>query len=159
MKTCTRGSLLTYLILPPRQVRDRPTPYDEGGTVFRRRNPHDTAARGPVPREHPVARSMARGTGPRPTMKGDRFSTQKPSRYRSAGACPPRTAGRPRHGEGQALALRRRGSRFLTKKPSQYRSAGACPPRTAGGPRHGEGQALALRGRGPFFDAEALPVP
>ena len=35
-----------------------------------------------------------------------RFSTKKLSRYRSAGACPPRVSGRPQHGEGQALALR-----------------------------------------------------
>ena len=38
--------------------------------------------------------------------KGDRFSPKKPSRYRSAGACPPRAFGRPEPGEGQALALR-----------------------------------------------------
>ena len=30
------------------------------------------------------------------------------SRYRSAGACPPRAFGNPEHGEGQALALRER---------------------------------------------------
>ena len=45
--------------------------------------------------------------------EGGRFSTQKPSRYRSAGACPPRTSGRPQHGEGQALALRE-GRRFFS---------------------------------------------
>ena len=40
-----------------------------------------------------------RGTGPRPTVRGDVF-------HRSAGACPPRALGCARHGEGQALALR-----------------------------------------------------
>ena len=34
------------------------------------------------------------------------------SQYRSAGACPPRSSGRPQHGEGQALALRERGPFF-----------------------------------------------
>ena len=103
-------------------ARDRPSPYAEGGAVLRRRNPPNTGARGPVPRERPVARSLARDR-PSPYAEGGRFSTQKPSQYCSAGACPPRTAGSPQPGEGQALALRGRG-RFSTQKPSQYCSAG-----------------------------------
>ena len=43
--------------------------------------------------------------------------------HRSAGACPPRSFVYPRHGEGQALALRWRNGPSL-------RSAGACPPRS-----------------------------
>ena len=50
-----------------------------------------------------------RGTGPRPTEKGPIF-------YRSAGACPPRTFSRPQHGEGQALALRRRDPFFTVAR-------------------------------------------
>ena len=66
---------------------------------------HSTVARGPVPREFPVDLCMARDR-PSPYGEGCRFSPKNPSRYRSAGACPPRSFGSPRHGEGQALALR-----------------------------------------------------
>ena len=55
--------------------------------------------------------------GPGPTVRGDVFCRDR-SGYRSAGACPPRSSGRPEHGEGQALALRC-GWRFF------HRSAGA----------------------------------
>ena len=83
-------------------------------------------------------------------------SRRKPSNYRSAGACPPRSSdlhekrpmprGRGRflsrslHGEGQALALRwqRRFLCLVARGPvphaflfSRSRSAGACPPRSA----------------------------
>ena len=95
-----------------------------------------TVARGPVPRERWITRTMARDRSlpsspygleglfsrvdrgmardrPSPYHEGGRFSTQKPSRSRSAGACPPRSSRRPRHGEGQALALRIRGVIFF----------------------------------------------
>ena len=70
-----------------------------------------------------------RGTGPRPTVDEDSSVVRhRPipninqtlalrdasiSRYRSAGACPPRTfLGRPGRGEGQALALREKAWQF-----------------------------------------------
>ena len=67
----------------------------------------DTVARGPVPRERFwVDRGVARD---RPSPYGGTGI----SRYRSAGACPPRTfLGRPGRGEGQALALREKGRQF-----------------------------------------------
>ena len=86
------------------------------------------------------------------------MKVKKISQYRSAGACPPRTFGRPQHGEGQALALR--GKRIsLTQKPACYRSAGACPPRSFRRSKHGEGQAPALRERAAFFIVARGPVP
>ena len=39
---------------------------------------------------------------------------------RSAGACPPRSFGRPQHGEGQALALRFGGAVWITTKEKAY---------------------------------------
>ena len=63
-------------------ARDRPSPHAEGD-VLRLRNPHDTVARGPVPRERWNARTMARDR-PSPYVKGDGLDN------RSAGACPPR---------------------------------------------------------------------
>ena len=83
-----------------------------------------TRIRAGFPRECPLDRSMARDR-PSPYAEGGSFSTKKPSRYCSARACPPRTSGRPKHGEGQAFALRGRGGRFSTKKSSRYRSAEA----------------------------------
>ena len=53
-------------------------------------------------------------------MKGRHFSLKKPSCYRSAGACPPRTFGSPQHGEGQALALRE-GETFFSLHRGAYR--------------------------------------
>ena len=69
--------------------------------------------------------------------------------YRSAGACPPRRYDEPKHGEGQALALR------TARNTHPHRSAGACPPRRYDDPRHGEGNPLAcacgnLRGPKPY---------
>ena len=90
-------------------------------------------SRGPVPRERWIARGMARGTrsparvaseGPSPTVistvffivaRGpvprDRWSTRtmardRPSPYDERDVFFPRGSDRPRHGEGQALALR-----------------------------------------------------
>ena len=56
-------------------ARDRPSPYEK-----KRPGP---VARGPVPRDLRVHERW-RGTGPRPT--------KKTARYRSAGACPPRSS-------------------------------------------------------------------
>ena len=108
-----------------RMARDRPSPYGETETAS------PTVARGPVPRDRPTRAKNARqprqflvpieawrGTGPRPTVK-----ERHPFLARSAGACPPRAFDlrenrslakavfpfRPRHGEGQALALRKEG--------------------------------------------------
>ena len=67
-------------------------------------------------RELPVDRSMARDR-PSPYGPGGRF-VKKMARYRSAGACPPRSLGYADDGEGQALALRK-GAAFF------HRSAGA----------------------------------
>ena len=86
------------------------------GAVFRPRDLPVTGARGPVPRDLPVDCSMARDR-PSPYGEGGRFSTKRPSRYCSAGACPPRVSGRPQHGEGQALALRGRVPFFAQEIP------------------------------------------
>ena len=95
------------------------------------------------------------------------FAKKKRCCYRSAGACPPRSTDRnenrpqpkgpgrfllrPKHGEGQALALRC-AARFSTF----HRSAGACPPRSV----HGAGNPLAcvcgIRGPTPYGDRKIL---
>ena len=92
---------------------------------------------------------------PSPYAERRRFSPKRPSRYRSAGACPPRSLDCADAGEGQALALRGKET-FFAKRPSRYRSAGACPPRVSGRSQHGEGQALALRGRGAVFRSRTV---
>ena len=94
-------------------------------------------------------------------------------RYRSAGACPPRSLNRcgkrpqprdhgwllrrPAHGEGQALALRE-GEAFFC-----HRSAGACPPRSLAYPNDGEGNPLAcacgIRGPKPYVKGAAFFSP
>ena len=75
-----------------------------------------------VPRERLVIRSMARDR-PSPYGEGEavRFA-KKPSRYRSAGACPPRASGRPEHGEGQALALQDRTPFFRMHRFRSFRT-------------------------------------
>ena len=62
-------------------ARDRPSPYGI-------RNLFSTVARGPVPRDLPINTAW-RGTGPRPTVRGP--FCEEDARYRSAGACPPRS--------------------------------------------------------------------
>ena len=118
-------AILPYRVMstrvPDSTARDRPSPYDTKKVSY-------TVARGPVPRDpttraknerqptpFPVRIEAWRGTGPRPTVKGDGPAN------RSAGACPPRAFTAPRDwrgtgprptsderktGEGQALALR-----------------------------------------------------
>ena len=66
-------------------------PYGESGPFF-------TVARGPVPRDRPVDRSMARD---RPSPYGKRGR----SGPRSAGACPPRSSESANDAAGRALAL------------------------------------------------------
>ena len=110
---------------------------------------HSTVARGPVPRERPVDHSMARACPSPYGEGGGRFSTQKPARYRSAGAlgCHTRIrAGFPRDCPVARSMARDRPSPYaergcsLTQKPSCSRSAGACPPRTLECADDGEGQ-------------------
>ena len=85
-------------------ARDRPSPYGERGVLLPRNRPY-SVARGPVPRDRLIDRGIARDR-PSPYGEGGRSAVQKPSLFRSAGACPPRSFDRPRHSEGQALALR-----------------------------------------------------
>ena len=83
-----------------------------------RSTPSWPVARGPVPRD----RCLARRTPSRPVARGpvprERFVPEawrgKLILARSAGACPPRSLAYPRHGEGQALALRETGGVFFT---------------------------------------------
>ena len=82
-------------------------------------------ARGPVPRERWMARTMARDrVSQRPTMKGYGFDN------RSAGACPPRVSGRPQHGEGQAPALRCGGGVLFRSAGPVPRARQACSSRS-----------------------------
>ena len=85
-----------------------------------------TRIREGFPRECPVDRSTARD---RPSPYGERGCslTQKPSGYRSAGACPPRSFGRPQHGEGQALALRGRETVFRPRNRPVTVARGPVP--------------------------------
>ena len=112
------------------------SPYVKGWRFF-------PVARGPVPRARSCIPGMARDR-PSPYVKGRRFF------YRSAGACPPRSLGCARHGEGQVFP-----PSYVKEAAFFYRSAGACPPRAFVYPRHGEGQALALREGEPFFHHSA----
>ena len=101
-----------------------------------------TVARGPVPRDRstyaktarrpkpfPVPIDAWRGTGPRPTVKGNALA------YRSAGACPPRSFD-PREKRTQTKAVfptvawRGTGPRPTVIGTFFHRSAGACPPRS-----------------------------
>ena len=80
---------------------------------------------------------------------------KKMTHYRSAGACPPRSSGRPQHGEGQALALREieTGRSLLPEGigPISVVRERLLPNGSGSGDpdlqimQHGEGQALALR--------------
>ena len=74
----------------------------------------------------PVLRAVVawRGTGPRPTVKGDR------SGYRSAGACPPRSFQAPERFSRDRCVARDRPSPYGKRGRSGCRSAGACPPRS-----------------------------
>ena len=56
---------------------------------------------------------------------------KKMSRYRSAGACPPRAFGGSEHGEGQALALRWRGRAVLLPRNRPVTVARGPVPRDA----------------------------
>ena len=79
---------------------DRSTPVGQDRQIL-------TRSRSGDPELQKWARTMAPGTArDRPSPYGDKGGSLI---YRSAGACPPRTFDRPKHGEGQALALRGRG--------------------------------------------------
>ena len=90
------------------------------GAVLLPRTPHVTVARGPVPRDCPVDRSMARDR-PSPYDEGVAFFN------RSAGACPPRLSGGPQHGEGNPL-----GCACGIRGPSPYVKGAAFFYRIAG---------------------------
>ena len=119
--TVARGPVPRERSVDRSTARDRPSPYVKGD-IFRPRNPPVTVARGPVPRECPVDRSTARDR-PSPYVKGNVFRPKNPPVTGSRGprmphAHPsgfhPRMSGRPKHGEGQALALRARDGVFFT---------------------------------------------
>ena len=139
-------------------ARGRPSPYVRG------HRPH--------PKSRPEQRrSLARSAGACPPRS---LLRRKPHIHRSAGACPPRSLnqaknardpidqsrflGRPRHGEGQAIALRSRAPPLSQAGRHRDRESLLRPvlndrgmardrpsPYVRGHHWNGEGQALALR--------------
>ena len=112
-------------------ARDRPSPYGEGVAFF-------IVARGPVPRDRWIARTLARDR-PSPYGEGVAFfivargpsdATRASERVSPASVRPTRKTHadqgrfpfRPRHDEGQALALRMKGVICMARDrfPSPY---------------------------------------
>ena len=107
-------------------ARDRPSPSGERETVL------TTVARGPVPRDRPICAKTARqgrflNRGPardRPSPYGDENPSWPVARGpvpRECSLCAktarqPRLSPRPRHGEGQALALREGEAFFIVAR-------------------------------------------
>ena len=126
------GHIETGRALLPKRSYETPSVYQKMGYLsrkFRVRCLCQTASR-------TASRAVARGPVPRDRVgnRGFRFRRARacPSRafgvnsgfqFRSARACPSRTFGNPRHGGGQAPALR-------CIRGSCCRSARACPSRT-----------------------------
>ena len=106
-------------------------------------------------------RTAWRGTGPRPTQKRGRFSTQKPAQYRSAGACPPRTSGRPQHGEGQVFPppYAEEGAVFQLRNPPGTVARGPVPREYPVDRSMARDRPSPHAEEGPFFDSETRPVP